>query len=381
MPWSPLPVETDPDVVTVRILEAMRTALPGWEPYEGTPEVVLAEEIARESVVLAVTAQAVMEEAVAGMGQTVFGIPTQPAVAATIPVRLTVSANGVVPAGFTVIGITDAGVEVAFQLAVETPAAVPSVDVTMTAVLPGAAANSVPTGDLTVVTATAVVTSAAALDRASGGVDEETRVQYLNRLTDYLATLRPGGVRAIDLALLARSVPGVHRALGIDLLDPAAPGVSTERTATVFLVDADGLPVDTDVAAEALAKLDESREVNFNIHIGIPTYTPVDVTFEAVAEAGADPTAVRAAVRAAIAAFLSPARWGSVAGDDQAWVNTSKIRYLDLARAAGSADGVAALIDLQIDGGTVDVVLTGPAPLPAPTSDPLAPTTIDGTVV
>lgn len=381
MAWTPIPVETDPNTVTVRILEAMRLALPGWEPYEGTPEVVIVEEIAHESVVLAQTALAVMEEAVAGMGQTVFGVPTQDAEAATIAVRLTVTGSGVIPAGFTVIGRTDAGAEVAFELAAETLATVPGVDVTMTAVLPGAAANAVPAGPLTIVTATALVTDATATDRAEGGVDEETRIQYLNRLTDYLATLRPGGVRAIDLALLARSVPGVHRALGIDLLDPATPGVASERTATVFPIDAAGMPVDEDVAAAVLDKLDDTREVNFNLHLGVPTYTALTVEFEAIAEAGADPTAVRAAVIAAIAAFLSPARWGSTAGDPQTWVNTEKVGYLDLARAAGAADGVASFLELTINGGTSDVVLTGPAPLPASTTDPVAPTTIAGTVV
>ena len=381
MPWTPLPVETDPDVVIVRILDAMRAALPGWEPYEGAVEVVLAEEIGRETVTLGLTAQAVMEAAVAGIGQTVFGIPVQTAVPATISVRLTVASAGVVPAGFTVLGTTDAGEQVAFRLPAEQAATVPTVDVVMTAVTAGAAANSVPAGDMTVATATAIVSTATALDRATGGVDEESRTGYLDRLTDYLATLRPGGVLAADLALLARSVFGVHRALGVDLWDPAAPGVATERTATVFLVDADGLPVDSAVQAAVLDQLADVREVNFQIHTGIPTYTAVDVQFEAVAEVGADPATVEANVIAAITGFLSPGRWGSTPADDKAWINTPTIRHLELASIAGSAPGVAYMSQLTINGNETDLILTGAAPLPAPIDDPLTPTTVGGTVV
>lgn len=383
MPWTPLPVETDPDVVIGRVLDAMRDNLAGygWEPYEGTTEVVLAEEIGRESALVGLTAQAVMESAIAGIGQTVFGIPAQPAVPATISVRLTVGSAGVIPAGFTVLGTTDAGDQVAFRLATEKPATVPHVDVTMTAVLPGALANAVPAGPMTVVTATAIVATANALTPAVGGVDEETRLEYLDRLTDYLTTLRPGGVRGTDLALLARSVVGVHRALGVDLWDPAAPGVATERTATVFLIDEAGQPVDAEVADAVLEQLEAVREINFNLHTGIPTYTGVDVAFEAVADPSANPAVVEANITAAIAGFLSPATWGATATDDQEWVNTPTIRYLDLARVAGSAAGVAYLTSLTINGLSADVALTGPAPLPASTTDPIDPTTIGGTVV
>lgn len=381
MPWTPLAVETDPDAATSRILDAMRVALPGWEPYEGSPEVVLAEEIGRESVVLGLTAQAVMEAAVAGIGQTVFGVPAQQAVAAAVVVRLTVGTAGVIPAGFTVLGITDTGDEVAFRLDVEQSATPPHVDVAMTAVVPGAGANSVPAGDMRIVTATAIVVSATALARAVGGVDEESRLSYLDRLTSYLATLRPGGVRGADLALLARSVVGVHRALGVDLFNPDSPGVASERSATVFLVDDDGLPVDTGVHAAVLKQLEEVREVNFDVRTGSPTYTAVDVAFDAVAEPGTSLAAVETNIVAAIAGFLSPATWGATLADDQAWVDTPTIRFLDLARVAGSATGVAYLTSLTLNGAGVDVTMTGPAPLPASTTDPTDPTTIGGTVV
>jgi len=381
MTWTPPPFEDDADAATVRILDALRDALPDWEAHEGLPEVVLAEAIGRESALLADYAASVMSAAVAGFGATVFGTPPMEAAAASVSVRLTVAAAGVVPAGFTVLGVTASGEEVAFSLAVETPAAPPHVDVAMTAVIPGALANGVQAGPMTVVTATAIVSTATALGAASGGMDAEGIDAYLPRLTSLLSALRPGGVTGEDMAALARSVPGVQRALGLDLYDPASPGVQSERTVTVVPIDAAGQPVDAGVADEVQAQLEAAREVNFVVHTAAPTYTPVDVVFSAVAETGADPVAVKAAVVAAVTDWLAPARWGSTLADPQAWAKTSTVRYLDVVRVAGTAPGVAYLDSLTIDGDTVAVTLSGAAPLPAPMDDTLAPSTVDGTVV
>lgn len=53
MPWEPLPLETDPDAVTARILAGLAARMPGWTAYEGAPEVALAEEVGRETALLA----------------------------------------------------------------------------------------------------------------------------------------------------------------------------------------------------------------------------------------------------------------------------------------------------------------------------------------
>ena len=381
MPWTPPPVETDPDAATRRILAALRDKLPGYETLDGDPVVALAEEIGRETAVLAQATAQLMEEAAAAIGQTVFGLQAQAAHPATVAVRLGVTAAGVVPTLFTVLGVAADGTEVAFQAAEEIDAVPPHVDVEMTAVPAAAVANTVPAGPMRVVTATAIIDTATALAAPAGGADAETRLEYLDRLTSYLSTLRPGGVRATDMAHLARSVPGVHRALGVDLHNPATPGVALERTATVFPVDAAGDPVDSGVAAAVKVTLEAAREVNFFIHVAAPTYTAVDVVFAAVAEPGADPVAVKAAVVDAVTGFLDPAGWGATVADDQAWVNTPAVRYLDLARIAGSAPGVAYLSSLTINGASADLPLSGAAPLPAAVGAPLTPSTVDGTVV
>lgn len=380
MPWSPPPFDDDQDAVTDRILDGLISRIPGYEPVEGDPSVALAEEIGRETAITNGAARDLVDVAFAGIGETVFGLPALLGAQASVLVELSVTGAGaVIPAGFTVVGTNPEGTQVAFQLNAQVIADAATVDVTLLARDVGAAGNAIPPGPLTVVTATASVSGAAALGASDGGVDAETLEEYLDRLIDYIATLRPGGVRAEDLATLARNVTGVHRALGVDLYDASTGTAGVERTASVFPVDVDGEPVSDAVKAAVEAVLENVREVNFNVHVADPTYTPVAVDFTAVAEAGADPVAVQANVHAALASFLSPALWGTSLTDPASWSPIDTVRYLDLARVAGSAEGVAYLSALTLNGGAADVVLPGPAPLPAPlTGD--SPTTITGTV-
>lgn len=448
MPWEPLPVETDEDAVTDRILDGMSARIPGWTPVEGAPDVALGEEVGRETAATNARAKIGIELAAAGIGETVFGLPSILGAQATMLVDLTVTGAGaVVPAGFTVVGVNPDGIDVAFELPEQVTAAGAVVQVLMRARDVGALSNGVPVGPLTIVTSTSTVSAAAAASASTGGVDAEALTTYLGRLVDYIATLRPGGVRARDLATLTRNVTGVHRALGVDLLDPgrtvidgvttaasttvtsataaftsadvgrtiaggsipagatitavnsgtevvisaaaaaSATGVTLtlgnittrERSATVFPIDVDGNPVAAGVAAEVDQELQDVREVNFLIHVDEPTYTAVAVNFEAVAETGADPVVVQASIHAALAAHLNPASWGSTATDPTVWEPVDVVRYLDLARIAGSAEGVAYLTSLTLNGATGDVVLPGPAPLPAPLTG-ATPSTITGTV-
>lgn len=380
MPWDEPEIETDEDAVTDRILDSLAARLPGWEPVEGAPEVALAEEFGRETAATNARVVEVINTAFAGMGETAFGVPGRLGTPATMTVLLSVTGAGAVVAeGFTVVGTTGAGVEVAFQLIEPVTASGATVTVTMTALEDGAVGNGVPAGDLTIVSASAVVLSASTPSGSAGGTDPEALVQYLARFSDYVATLRPGGVLGADLATLARTVAGVHRALGIDLYDPANPLVETERTVTVFVVDTAGAPVGPTVSANVQSALEDVREVNFIVHVDDPTYTPVAIDYTATAETGADPVLVKANIDAALTAYLSPATWGTTDLDDQAWTETTLVRYLDVVRVAGSATGVAFLNTLTVNGGTTDVTLVGPAALPAPLTG-TDPSSITGTV-
>jgi hypothetical protein len=379
MTWDPPTIDTDEDSVTDRILDGLAARLPGWEPVEGAPEVALAEELGREVAVLGQTAVLALDLAVAGLAQTGFNFPAFEGIPATIPVTLTLTAAGaVIPAGFTVVGLNSGGEEVAFVLAADTGATSTTVTVTMTASEAGVIGNGVPAGDLTVVTATTFVASATATAASSGGVDPESLDAFLTRFAEYASTLRPGGVRADDLAALAESVTGVGRALGVDLWDAALGTGSHERTASVFLVDSTGHACSAGVKTTVQAVLEAAREVNFVIRVANPNYQRVQIVYAAIAETGSSTTTVKAAIDAALGTWL--AQWGSSTADPQAWADTTTVRILDAVRVIAAVPGVAALTSLTINGGTVDVTLTGPAAYPTPLDAGTSPSTITGTV-
>lgn len=449
MAWEPLPIVTGEQDVTGLILQALRLRIPGWEPEEGQLDVAIVEEVGREIAALRALTVDVAAAAVVQVGRTLFGLPQIAGAAATMAVRLTMTASGrTAPAGLTVIGRTPDGIDVAFTLPIAATAAGTTVDVSMTASSVGAHANGVPAGALRLLQASLDVVSAAALTPSANGLDAEPDLLYLDRLTATLGTLRQGFVHAVDAAVLARGVSGVHRALGIDGLNPGrsvADGVTTaasttvtsataaftpadigrtiagagipagatvaavgsatsitisaaatatatgvtltlgdltgqQRTVTVVPINSAGQPVPAGTATSVRQLLESLREVNFQVFVGSPTYTAVNVTFTAVADTGAATADVQAAVHTAALEFLDPARWAE--GDDPTqptWRPVTSVRYLDLARVMGSAPGVAYLSSLTINGGTADLPLAGRAPLPAP-PNAAVPTTVTGTV-
>jgi uncharacterized phage protein gp47/JayE len=375
MPWIPPEVPDDPDANAEAILDRLQDSLPGWVPNDGDPLTALASELGREQADLATLALLAIETAVAGIGETVFGVAPLPATSATMLVELTLSAADTLTTDFLVVGITAGGVEASFAPTANVALPIGVSQVMMSAVTPGEDANGVPTGALTIATATASVVSAVAISTSEDGADAETLDQYLDRLTGALSTLRFGGVRADDLAALARGVAGVHRAYGIDLYNPASPGVPEERTATVFPVDEAGQPVSAGIKADLANYLAGLREVNFQVFVADPTYTAITVAYVVVAEAGVVASTLETEINVAVGSYLSPANWGATEDDPQAWLPSPKVRYLDVARVIGSVPGVAYVQTLTINGGTADVTLTGTgAVLPA------ANATVSGTV-
>lgn len=400
MPWEDPELPDDEDEIVQRILAGMRDALPGWEPAEGAPEVAIAEELGRETAVVHARLVEALQLAIAGIGETVFQLVPRVGATATLPdVELTVvppagvfpigdfDAEVTVPAGLTII----AG-DVAFVLLEAVTETVTftevgggvldgqflgTLHVAMTAATAGTVGNVAADTPVTIVTSTGVVVSASIVDDGAGGVDGETLADYLDRVTDYLSTLRPGAVLAADLAALSRTVSGVHRAIGVDLLDPAEMDPQ-ERTATVFAIDADGQPVDGSTETALLAQLEAAREVNFNVILADPTYTSVAVAVTVVAAVGVDHSDLEDRVTAAIAAFIDPASWGSTEADPRAWVETTVVRSLDLAVVASQVTGVASVSASTVNGGATRA-LAGPAALPKPLTGG-APSTIAVTV-
>lgn len=390
MAFLVFPYSDTPDAVTARVLDGMRAALPGWVPTEGAPEVALAEEIGREVADVRELATNVSEAVVRNLGSTLYGVAPLPGVAATQTVTLTLTRPGVtVPAGLTFVGRTSDGLEVALATTADltAPAAVSALQTTLSATTVGTYANGVPTGALVPATSSDTVVSAVATTISSGGVDPESDASYLDRLVQTLSTLTRTPVLPADFATRARDVTGVTRALALDLYDPATGTTNNARTITLVPLDAAGLPVPAVTAAAVRDLLDGLREVNFQVFTTTPTYTPVQITFSAVAKAGSDPDTVRAAIIANALALLSPATWGGGDASPPVWTSTNTVRRNLLLGQLAATEGCAYLSDLTINGASTDLVLAGVAPLPAPSNAAdaaavgVSATTVTGTVV
>ncbi|MBB3041031.1 baseplate J/gp47 family protein [Nocardioides soli] len=380
MAWEPPELPEDQDEVIGRILDNLQDRMDGWAPYDGQPEVALAQEIGRETVVVNARMRDQIEYAVAGIGSTVFDVPYALATTAAISVQLTVTGTGVVvPDGFMVTGTNPVGEDVNFVLLEPVTAATTTPVVTMHAADAGSAGNGVPVGPLSIITATSTVITASAVTASAGGSDDELRDTYLDRLVSRLSVLRPGGVLAADMAALARTVPGVTRALGIDNYDALSEAIDAEKTVSVFVIDNVGAPVSVGVKADVQDALEAVREPGFVIYVEDPTYTAVDVVYDVVADAGADPGEVAAAIEAAVLAYLDPATWGTTVDDDTTWQAAGIVRLFDVAATIGRVPGVAAIVSVTLNGAAADAVLAGPAALPAP-ADAVDPTTVAGTV-
>lgn len=162
---------------------------------------------------------------------------------------------------------------------------------------------------------------------------------------------------------------GSHTASIATTTGGAASSDDNERTISVALVDAVGNTVPDGTKAAIAAQLEALREVNFVVNVIDPIRTTIDVTYTATAQPGQDPAAVDTSIQAAIAAFLNPATWGAVQGDQFSWVDDQVVRYLALSQAIGNAFGVAHVdtVGLCLGGGspgTSDITMDGPASLP-----------------
>lgn len=380
MPYEPIDIDTDIEAITNRLVASFEDRQPGYVPYEGDPGLALLEEVAIESATIRGQVKSITDYAAAAFGEKGFGFSAYVGLPARLEVDITVTAAGdAIPAGFTVVGAGSDGRQVAFTLDAPIITAAVTTRVTMTATVSGAAGNGVPAGPLVVATSTSTVVAAVATGPSHGGSDAELIESYLGRLVDYLSVLRPGGVRGADMAALARTVPGVGRAIGIDLYDAFTETTGVEKTVTVFLVDAVGGTVPLGVKADVHDIIAATREPGFVIYVEDPTYTAVDVEYSVVAEAGANHAQVASSIEAAVFGLLDPARWGSNEDDSTAWQALTVVRLFDVAATIGAVDGVASVVSVKLNGAAADVVLSGPAPLPAgATATP--PTTVHGTV-
>jgi uncharacterized phage protein gp47/JayE len=379
------PLTTEPDDLASEAFDYLTERVPGWLPAEGNLETWLVEAMSNQAAELADVASAVPAAIFGYFGATVLGLPPFASAPATAQTTWTmVDGQGyTIPAG-TLMGVRATGSElIPFETVQDVVIAVGATTaaITCSAVDPGTDANAL-NGACELIDALNFVDSIALAAPTSGGVDAETDEDYLNRLRELTTILAPRPILPADFATMAKTDARVYRATAIDLHqagtpeDPAVgpgtpiPGASADgvaRCITVAVAGADGLSIGKPARQDVANALEAQREVNFLVYVVDPTYTTIAVAFTIRVYADFTPATVVANVVAALTAYLSPNNFGVPPyGDQAAWINDTKVRYLEVAQVINDQEGVNYIINLTVNGGTVDVALTGTAPLAKP---------------
>lgn len=370
-----LAIDTDPDDLAQEALDYLQDVIPGFVAAPGNIETWLIEAIARIASEVRDVAAQVPKAIFRYYGNTVVGLPPIDDVAAVATSTWTMKDNAgyTIPAGTVVSMQGPDGELVAFEVVDDVTVSAGSTataagEVDLVAAEAGTAANDA-TGPVELIDSLEYVSSIALVVSPNGGTDAETDDEYLDRLSAELRLSTPRPILPSDFAVLARRVAGVERATAIDGYDPAGPSYDNDKMVAIAAHDEDGAAVGAGVKAEIESTLEAMREVNFVVNVIDPEFTTIDVTFTATIHDGYDPDEVITDAEEALAEFLSPLNWGlppSGTGETREWINTDKVRYLDVATVINNVDGINAVTALTVEGGTADVTMTGAAPLPTP---------------
>jgi hypothetical protein len=364
----------------------MSGEIEGWTPRPGNVESVLLEANGQMGAELVDQAAQVDPAVFAYFGQSILGIALREATPAISAADFTFAAGfvGSVPAGTALAFPAPDGNAYIFV----TDDAVDS-NGTLRSAVTALEAGSEPNGSAgpgQVLDAVDGVATVALVYPASGGTDEETGEEYLDRLADALTMLAPRPILPQDFATMARQVQGVGRALAIDLLQPPAsaggygqprgaePDGTTpvERCVTVAITAEDGTLPDDGTLSDVYDLLDAAREVNFLVYVIPPTITAIEVQATVYPYPNYDPEEVKAAAEGMLAQWLDPASWGSeTTGEAASWATDTNVRIYEAVDWLNRAAGVFYVENVQIRKhgdsvwSDVDIALDGIAPLPS----------------
>jgi uncharacterized phage protein gp47/JayE len=369
MAYIDLNIETDPEALKDEAVAYIEDALSGWVAAAGNLETIILEVVAEMASEQATIAAEVPSAVFRKVGQELFGLAPIDGIEAvgSTTWNMTDTAGHTIPAG-TAVEIEDQ----VFETTVETTVAVgvSSATIPVEAVETGEAGNDL-SGDVTPVDTIAFVDSVTLVGTTSGGVDAETDEEYLDRLVDELQLLAPRPIVPTDFEVMSRRIAGVERSVAIDGYNPDDDTYDNERMIAIAAIDDDGEAVSSDIKTNIEEYLESRREVNFVVNAIDPTYTTIDVTTSVTLLPDFDAATVLASVEAAVTDFLQPYNFGrTFSGADNVsrpWVNTTRVGYLNVAEIIRSVPGVAFIDTLTVEGGTVDIDLSGdPAPLTRP---------------
>lgn len=379
------PLVADARDLMQRCFDYMALKFPGWEPSEGQLDTALIEGISSEAADIATLTTEVPKTIFRYFGASLIGLIPQDAVAATATSTwYAMDTNGyIIPDGTQVSITDDAGNAVPFVTLGD--ATIPpgssqtsAGGVTLIAVVPGADSSGVGSVDgvVDLVDIYPWIDHITQVTVSTGGVDAESDDDYLDRLSQQLVAMSPRPILATDFSILARNVTGVQRATTLDGYNPSGGTWGNERMVTIVALDSAGAGVSAGVKTALASYLDGLRELNFVINTTDPTTSAangVDVTTLVLADRGVNYLELHDRIYTAIDDFLNPATWGVSPSDDpnnpSTWINTTTVRFLDVAAVVNGVAGVAYIesLLLGLNGGAQsasDKTLTGVAPLP-----------------
>lgn len=375
MAFVDLPIEANPAALVAEALGEMETLIEGWRQSDAEYETILIQAIVyRIFLPLLAEAANVPEEIFKAWGEDVVEVQPHEALPATAKTTWTAedTSGYPIPAGTEVAVEVTGGESVPFRTVEEAsipPGSNAVSDVLIEAIEPGAETSGLE-GKVTPIDALGWVKEIALQEATAGGEDAEDALVYLGRLAEVLQTLVEGVVLARDVGILARSIPGIGRALVLDNYDYETEDDEAEKTTSVIVATAAGLPTTSKAKGELADALEERREINYVFYVEDPTYSEVRVTAAIVEQAGFSHADVVGFVQQAILDFLNPETAGQQPpGEAGTWVSVKTLRFQDLVTVVNNAQGVGYYTTLKwaVAAGTQeqkDLTLAGVAPLP-----------------
>lgn len=372
-----IPEDTTPEAIEDNIYDRIQTRWPDWEPSEGQLEVWIIKAISLAISQLYEVTTDVAAEIFAYFGETIVNIPRKEAFHATADSTWTVTpGTHTIPAN-TLVAIPDGLDTITFETAEEVTGESP-ITVPLRAVDGGTGANNLD-GNPILIDTLAFVSGITLVAPTAGGVDEETMDEYLPRLVETLQMMSPRPILPHHFEILARQY-GAYRAVAVVGLDPVANTTDNPLTVAVAVMDNQGAPLDAGSSIAFATKnyikaqLEEQLMVNSIVHVFDPAYTAIDVTSEVVSLPEYDHAEVIAAVEATLTDYFTPINWGRREGMGQVptrWVNTTTVRFLEIAEQINRVPGVDYIETLTFrkagdSHGTSDVTISGHVPLTEP---------------
>lgn len=384
-----VPFVVDADDIAEESYDYLQTQIENWEPSEGNLERIVTDANSRTGADIMSLLSQITTNIFRYFGKIVDLLPVDATAATALTTWTLIDALGHTIPGGTTVSIRDMNGNPVFFTTINdvvVPAGSAGTDpggVTIQAVDAGLAGSGLGTfgGVVTLEDPLDFVEfpdGITQVDITLGGQDAETDDSYLSRLTDYLSLLSKGLVIGRDYEAATRAfMPGV-RVTAFNGYDPDAGTEGNERVVSESVIDSVGNPISAPQKAALDAYLQSFREANFVIKIFDPTYTQIDVTYDAQLDPGFPTGDMMAAIDATISNFLDPSDWGLP--DDRSpgnpagrsnWVNTTTVSYFELVTAISNTIGVDRLYDLQIAKhgdalGRVDLNMTGKVTLPRP---------------